>query len=180
MPKEYSLSNIDIDKIFKEMGEPKTEIFTYPELSNVRSIDELLDHKGRGIMLFLHTPKSGHWIGIVKKGNTLEVYDSYGVKPDNQQDEIGADYETQKQLGQDAPLLHEIAKRNGYTILYNKDKLQPMINGVNTCGRHAVMRVLFSDESLQNYKKKLRETAKRNGMSVDDLVYKITEKILGK
>lgn len=178
--KEYSLSNFDFDKILNGLGEPTTKIFLYPELRNVRYIDELLDHNGRAIMLFLHTPNSGHWISILKKGNTIEFFDSYGYKPDTQQEKIGVDKEKQKELGQDGKLLYELAKKNGYKIIYNKKQNQSKKDGVNTCGRHSLMRILFHELSLKEYNKMMREISKKHNINIDDIVTVYTSKILGK
>lgn len=180
MNKTYALSDEDINTTLRGLGDQATKIFTYPELAGVRSIDELLDHKGRAIMLFLHTPNSGHWISLIKKGNVLEVFDSYGIKPDYQQDKIGADKATQEELGQDHPLLHNLAERNGYTLKYNKERVQPLSDNINTCGRHAVMRIVFSDKSIPEYKRIMKQVAKKLRMSFDDAVTHITQNVLGK
>lgn len=180
MDKSYALSNDDINELLTGLGDQQTKIFTYPELANVKSIDELLDHKGRAIMLFLHTPNSGHWISIIKKGNVLEVFDSYGIKPDYQHDKIGVPKEQQEELGQGHPLLHNLAKQNGYILKYNREKVQPLNNDVNTCGRHAVMRIVFSNMSLKDYKKMIKQIANRMNMSYDDVIMIITKNVLGK
>ena len=60
--KDYSLSDDDFNKIL----EPDTNIFTYPQLKNVRHIDEIFDRKGRAIMLYLtENTHSCHWISLI-------------------------------------------------------------------------------------------------------------------
>lgn len=179
--KEYPLSNFDIQEFLKDIGEPITKIFTYPELKNARHIDEMLDRHGRAIMLFLTEGDSkGHWIAILRRGNTIELYDPYGYKPDTQHVKLGGKMSDMKRWGQDAPLFSDLVKRGGYRLIWNKRQRQPVSSDVNTCGRHSVMRLLFSHLPLDKYDKMLDTITKKTGVKPDDLVAYVTGEILEK
>lgn len=173
--KEYALSDTDIQEVLKDMGEPVTKIFKYPELGNVYHIDELLDRHGRAIMLFLTEGEDrGHWISLLKKGDTIELFDPYGYAPDTQQVKLGGSKEDMIEWGQDSPLLKDLVKRNGYKLVWNNKQRQPLSPDTNTCGRHSVMRLLFHKLSLPEYQKLIDKTVSSSGVSADDLATYLT------
>lgn len=174
--KQYSLSNTDIEDLIG-----KTNIFTYPELENIRHIDELF-RKGKNgvetaIMLYLtDSDNVGHWIGLIKKGNTIEMYDPYGNKPEKLNKEVGGNMNYK----QDPKLLRDKVEESGYNLIHNSNQHQPISPNINTCGRHAVMRVMFGKLSLDEYHKKINKIAKDNGVSIDDIATALTYDFLGK
>lgn len=174
--KEYPLSNFDIQEIF----EPDTRIFTYPQLAEVRNIDELLDRHGRAIMLYLtESPTSGHWIGILRHGDVIELYDPYGKPIEKQGESLGSGKGDSK-WGQDGDLFTDLVKRSGYGLVWNDKQRQPISENINTCGRHAVLRLLFHKYPLEEYNKILDTIKKKTGVSADDLATFMTANILGK
>jgi hypothetical protein len=174
--KEYPLGNDDINALFKSLNIQPTNIFTTKELLNVNNIDELLDINGKAIMLYLtENETTGHWISILRKGNTIEVYDPYGNNPLNFEDNLYA----KKGLNPNMNLLIELIKKSGYKIIYNKHKHQKMNPSVNTCGRLAVLRLLSSDLDLNDYNKIIKKIT-GNGINMDDIATGITYNIIGK
>lgn len=174
--KNYALSNTDIENIIG-----KTNIFTYPELENIRHIDEVFKRGKNGIdtaiMLFLtDDDKTGHWIGLIKKGNTIEMYDPYGNKPEKLNKEVGG----RMNYKQDPHLLREKVEESGYHLIHNSKQVQPISPNINTCGRHAVMRVMMGHLPLDEYNKKIINIAKQNGVSVDDIATALTYDFIGK
>ena len=174
--KEYALSNSDIENLIG-----KTNIFTYPELENIRHIDEVF-RKGKNgvetaIMLYLtDDDKTGHWIALIKKGNTIEMYDPYGNKPEKLNKEVGGAMNSSQKMG----LLREKVENSGYNLIHNSKQVQPISPDINTCGRHAVMRVMFGHLPLDEYHKKINKLTKENGVSIDDLATALTFDFLGK
>jgi hypothetical protein len=175
--KEYPLSNFDINDIL----EPDTKIFTYPQVKDTRNIDELLDSKGRALMLFLtESPTTGHWIGVLRRGDTIELYDPYGKSIHEQEKHLGSGSNEIKQWGQDSEDFTDLVKRSGYRLKWNNRQRQPLSKDTNTCGRHAVLRLLFYKKSLEEYNKLLDTIKKEYGISADDLVSYMTAELLGK
>lgn len=174
--KEYPLGNDDLKQLY-----PHTKIFTYPELEHMHSIDEAFythpNGVGTAIMLFLTDADNvGHWIGLIKRGNQIEMYDPYGNKPEMLEENVGG----RMNYKQDDTYLREKVQDSGYSLISNGDQHQPESNDINTCGRHVVMRLLFADLPLKEYQRKIKELAKQNGMSVDTLVTLMTADKLGK
>jgi hypothetical protein len=146
--KERSLTDDDFEKAID------TNIFTYPYLENVRDIEEVFDEEGRALMLFLtESESSGHWIALLKKGKIIEFFDPYGIGPDEQRKWLTED--KLEELGQDTPLLTNLlrkAKAEGYKIIINRHRFQKDKDDINTCGRHALTRLIFKKLSLPQYK----------------------------
>ena len=174
--KEYPLGNDDINALFKSLNIQPTNIFTTKELNNVRNIDELLDNNGKAIMLFLtENDTTGHWVSILRKGNTIEIYDPYGNNPLDFESKLNA----KEGLNPNMNLLIELIKNSGYKMIYNKHKHQKMNPSVNTCGRLAVLRLLSSDLDLNEYNERIKKII-GSGVNMDDVATGITYNIIGK
>jgi len=169
--KYYALSDADIQHAL----DPDTNIFTYPYLENVKHIDEVFDEQGRAMMLFLtKSQNAGHWIALIKKGNTIEFFDPYGTPPDGQKK-----WMTKRQLielDQDKPLLTNLLKSSGYKITYNKVPYQKDRDDINTCGRHAITRLLLKDLTPEEYKNLVFSSK----VSPDEFVSLLTADIIKK
>lgn len=175
--KEYPLSNDDLKHLL-----PHTKIFTYPELEGLRSIDEIFHfHKkgdiGTAIMLYLTDSENvGHWVGLIKRGNQVEMYDPYGNPPEKLNQEVGGAMNGK----QDPTLLRRKVEESGYKLISNPKQVQPVSMDINTCGRHVAMRLLFGKFPLREYNQKVSQLAKQNGKSIDDLATVLTASVLGK
>ena len=172
--RNYALSDEDIRKL---LG-PDIAIHTYDQLKNMKSVDELFDSKGRGILLYQNqSPTAGHWNALLRKKKGIEVFDSYGEKPDKQLDEI--DEDLKEQTNQDAPYLTRLLKGSGLPIYYNPHQYQHDGSDINSCGRWAVARCIYGNKSNEEFKK-IVDTANKRGMSNDDFVCALTMNWLGK
>ena len=167
--KSYPLSEDDIQHNLDE----NTNIFTYPELHNMSHIDEIFDRNGRAIMLFMLGENFGHWIAITKHGNTIELYDPYGIPADKQDDELGGTKKFNREMGQDMDLFKKMVKDAGYKLVSNKKKVQDETRGINTCGRHSVVRLLFSHLNLKQYNEMMSKI-KQSGKNLDEFVTVLT------
>jgi len=176
--KSYSLSDGDIQAILN----PDTKIHTYDQLYKITHFDELLDNLGRCIILYLtESGTSGHWVGLIKKGNIIEFFDPYGNFPDTQNEALNVPDSINEQFGQNHPRLLELIGKAGYGLVYNNKPLQKEDMNIATCGRHTTMRLLFYKLSLEQYYK-LMETLKKtkNIKSIDDVVTKFTNEFINK
>jgi hypothetical protein len=173
--KSYALSNFDIKEVMP------TNIFTYPHLQDVKHIDEVLDHDGRAIVLYLtDNEQTGHWVSLIKRDGNIEIFDPYGFAPDTQGKNLGVGAGNLKRFGQDRPLLTNLIKASGYGIKYNSKRVQPFTPSIATCGRHALMRLLASHLPLDEYNKRLMKISKDAGVSPDDIATVLTAELLGK
>lgn len=149
----YSLSDEDIQKV---MGGVK--LFKYPELNRMSHIDEAFDSKGRAMMLYLtEDANTGHWVCMIKHGNTIEYFDPYGgYKPDSERKWLSP--EKLQALGQAEPTLSRLIHEGGYKVISNPYHFQKEGGDVNTCGRHCCSRLLFSHLPLKEYKNMITES----------------------
>jgi hypothetical protein len=176
--KDYALSSDDIRELI-----PHTNIFTYPHLDSVSHIDEVLDGKGRAIMLWLtEDENTGHWVAIIRRGKTIEVYDAYGKKPDSTSfiNNLGNTPEDLERFNQDQPLLTKLIKDSGYKLQYNSKQVQPNGSGINTCGRHSVMRLMLHHLPLDRYNSLLKRIETETGVRPDDLATAFIADAIGK
>ena len=163
--KDYPLSDSDIRKILGN----DISIVTYPELAKMKSIDDIFDDKGRCILLYLtSSPTSGHWVCLLNKKRGIEFFDPYGEAPEEAKD--SADPSLLAQLDQKQPYLTALMRKSGRPVFYNTYPFQVDKKGVNTCGRHAVVRCLYAPYSLQKYK----SVIKSSGLSPDNFVSGVT------
>lgn len=168
--KAYPLSNTDILELIDL--EP-SNILTLPELLEVDNIDEKLDRNGRAIVLYLTENEStGHWIALLKKNNIVEIYDPYGFNLKNWDKDLAGGND---KFDQDPNELINLINQSGYKYTYNKTKNQQINPNINTCGRHAVMRLLFHKYSLPQYQKVLKMIKNKYGINADDLATGLTE-----
>jgi hypothetical protein len=173
--KSYPLGNDDLlDLIDLE----PSNIFTTHQLTEHNNIDELLDRKGRGIMLFLtENDKTGHWIGLLRKGNTLEIFDPYGNKPREWEKKLNSI----KGLNPPIETLENLIKGSGYKIKINNVKHQPINNSSSsTCGKHTALRLILNKLSLEEYNKFMKDIKKNIGISSEDLVNAFSLSEIGK
>jgi len=140
---------ISDDDLIRYLGdEVKDKIVKYADLSNYKTINELLpklnDYR---IILIESEHNSGHWVCLLKyKINdkpVIEYFNSYGMK-------MGTDLNfisslMNRLLGQgknDLDKLLDTAK-DDIEIIYNKKRFQSNNNKVNTCGRWVLLRVIM-------------------------------------
>jgi hypothetical protein len=160
----YSLSNFDIDKYLNK----KSNIILYKDLKKYKSIDDALGHDGYFILLYETRERYGHWTIIIKlDDNTIEHFDSYGLKPD---DELNYIKPLFKIINNIIPYLSWLFINSKYKIEYNNYQLQSMQKGINTCGRHILMRLKYRKYNIDQYKKFLDRLLKKYNIDNYDLL----------
>jgi hypothetical protein len=174
--KAYPLSNQDIQDILA----PDTEIHIYPDFASMSSIDEAFDKLGRCIFLFLTESKSaGHWLCMIKRGDTIEYWDSYGKPPEEQRNWLSQ--EELDALNEGEPYLMNLLEQSGYKVYYNTHKYQKESSKDNECGRWVVARLVCKDISNDEFLKLVKKGMKENNLqSEDDWVSAFIYDILGK
>jgi len=179
MVKAEFLSNDDIQHILH----PDTNIFIYPFLHQVRHIDEILDKKNRAIMLYLtENENTGHWISIIKRGKEIEFYDSYGNSPVELSKGLNMPHDLDISLNKDTNCKRfiQLVKDAGYELAYNPIPHQPDDIDNGTCGRHAVLRTIFSSMRMDKYNEFIQSFSKKFNVDVDTLISGMTYHMIGK
>jgi hypothetical protein len=185
--KAYALTNDDIQKVL----EPETRILTYPQFGTMRHIDDAFDSLGRCIFLFLtESESSGHWICMwkgadksssgagrsrpAKKGKTIHYWDSYGMPPGGSRSWLTP--EKLAELNESEPYLEHLLANSGYRVVVNRNKYQKEKDGISTCGRWCLTRLVMKDHDERTFK----QLIKQSKMAPDDFVAVFVADMLGK
>lgn len=169
--KTYSISDVD----FQDALGVKPFLY-YPDLQHLTNADQLFDKQGRCAILFLTTSLyHGHWTCLMKRGDTIEYWDSYGG--------YGADGERKwlshkelVNLHEDQPLLSNLLRNTKYNILYNPFPYQSHSPQTNTCGKHCITRLYYKELKEPHYHKMIRDSGKTADQFVIDFVYSLIGK----
>jgi len=171
--KSYALSDSDMKKVI-----PTLRIISYPELLKANTIDDVLDEKGRLMLLYLtENQNTGHWVCLLKRRgtNVLEYFDPYGgYGPDGESKWLSPD--ELEEFGQDTKHLSKLIRASPYKLVINKTAFQKDKTDNNTCGRHCLARLYFKHLSLPEYTKMV----KGSGVSPDDFVSGFTYNLIGR
>ena len=169
------ITDADFAKYFSDAPE---KILKYSQLADIKDIDELLPNdKDYRVILTESKRNEGHWCCIMKYTDSegkkwIEWFDSYSGKPDSELKFIPEPIK--KMLGQDKNYLSRILKtvKPPYNILYNATKYQKLKDGINTCGRWCIARLLFFHigYSLKDFKDFVKESSKLQGGKPYDIL----------
>ena len=170
---ETNITDLDLNRYFPETKSDNHHVIKYSELADVKSIYDLLpkDMTYKIILIEEQTNK-GHWVCILRYGRTIEAFDSYSGTIDNELKYIP---ELMKRiLGEDkkhlSRLLKEVKDRQ---VIYFKKRLQKLQDGINTCGRWVILRILMMKEffyTLQDFLDFIQKSVEETGMTTDELV----------
>ena len=169
--KEYALSDDDINKIL----EPDTKVQPYRVLDKMSHIDEVFGVLNRAVLLYSTTSQNeGHWVGMIKKGDRIEFFDSYGFKPDTQQTKLG-NHINNKAYEQHDNDLTRLLKESGYKVYYNTHPFQDIHKPeIATCGRWVALRLHYYKKTLNAF----YNMVKNSKMNPDDWVTVQTNHLL--
>ena len=156
------------NQIIKELGPPSEDVLLYKDLHKYDSIDELFLEDNLRIILIESSPSYGHWISLIKDGDTYIHFDSYGREPDYWVQFLKPFYRTL--LGDDPAEVKRLSR--GRKLVWNKVKLQGKDS--STCGR---WQVAWAEAYNMGYSLKqfLAFLKKNKTTTYDDLVIKLVE-----
>jgi hypothetical protein len=150
------------------------DIITYSQLDDYKTIEELLpnnyDYK---IILIEESKNNGHWVLLTRYGNVIEYFNSYGAAPSYEIDLL--DNQRNIELDQDDKYLNKLLTLglDKFKIIYNKKRFQKLEDGINTCGRHCILRLLMLlnfKMDLERYIEYMENLKKKFKMDYDQLV----------
>lgn len=170
----YSLSDSDIQKMI-----PTLKIVSYPTLLESNSIDDVLDDKGRLMLLYLtEDSMTGHWVCLLKlrNSNIIEYFDPYGNYEPDDESEWVKDKSMLKEFKENTKHLTKLLKNSDYEIKSNAYPFQKEQMNMNTCGRHCTTRLYFKHLDLPKY----IELVQSSGLEPDDFVSAFTFNLIGK
>jgi hypothetical protein len=166
--KDIALSNSDIIKLL----DGKTSIVLYPDLHKYSSIDELLGEYQNCIVLYESRKGYGHWTAMIKKGDAIEFFNSYGGEVDASLELINPEFRVKS--NQVEPYLKMLMYDSPYELNYNEFRFQKKGRNIRTCGRHCIVRVLCRDMNIYQYKDFLDQLCDLFGTDYDGIVTILT------
>ena len=170
----YALSDTDIQTL---LSPNTTNIISYPDLVNVNDINDIFDGLGRCVVFIPLSESFGHWCCLIKRSNSIEWFDPYSIKPDEEKKWINE--QVLKRLHEDQPYLTNLLKdayHKGVKILYNPYKWQADKANVSDCGRFVAWRCMNYNKTL----KQLNTIISKSKLTPDEYVTNVTYNKLGK
>ena len=155
-------------------------IILFSDLDDYSSIDQLLPRdKSFVIILLENKPSSGHWMSLLRYGNTREFFNSYGMKPTAELSLIPE--AMNKRLEQEPSQILDLLNggvRDNKEIIYSKTKFQKVGSDVGTCGKWCILRCLMLknfDMNLQDFNEFIKKMKRKYKLSGDQLVSLLIE-----
>lgn len=153
------------------------KVIKYSDLANYNTINDLLPNdKDFRIILVESSVNCGHWVAVMKYGDILEYFNSYGTQMEYDFKFIPT--MVKHLLGQGGNILTKLLKTKDpeQKIYYNKKKCQEINDNVNTCGRWVTARILAMlvgyelDDFINKVEEKVEETGKPPDILVCDWI----------
>ena len=162
------LSDADLKHILGD----NLKIVRYSDLSRDSSIDTLLpESKDYCIILIEEEQDSGHWVALLKYGNTIEFFDPYGNKWDTELSWIPM--EKRQQLGETQKYLSGLLERSNLKHIHSPFHFEKTSNTVNTCGSHCAhrtYRLKHDNMDLNAYYSYMQDAEEKFRASADEVV----------
>ena len=154
---------------------PNARVFTYKELADVSSIEELLPKpKDYFFLLYEHSPNVGHFVVVnryIDNGrDTICFFCSYGSKIDAPL--YWNSPATNAKLGQSKPYLSELLRKSGKKLQYNNVQYQSKQSPVATCGAFATLWIkanLRDNMNLRDFHDWITEIKNETGLTYDNI-----------
>lgn len=163
MNKIMPLSDKDI------LNNINTRILTYTDLQKYNDLDDVLINNSLILMYECKKRKNsisnGHWVLILKRKNTYEYFDSFGLLPDK----ALLILKNKNKIKLTKLLKNKLI--NNYKIDYNNIKLQSI--KAETCGYYCCCRVILQHLSFKQF---LNILNKQYGDNYDDKIIKLYNK----
>ena len=165
----YAISNVDI-----AMYLDNPNIVKYSDLVNFDSIDSLFDGYSYVILLIESGRNKGHWVSLLRYNNCIEQFDSYGSTIDNELKYISE--KNKEKLGETDHFLTNLLKKSKYEIIVNEHKFQSESEGIDTCGKFVLLRILMflcADLRLPEFVEFVKKGAKKLKVNNDGFVCRL-------
>ena len=165
-------SSLGFDDLYRlwskhPLASGKIHVVDYKDIIKSDKLDDYL--KDRGIVIFYPSTQSyGHYVALLKKGDTVYFYDSYGGKPDIDQKRFSRAPREMLYPEEANTLIKHFLKSN-YKIDFSQHKHQAP-PPVATCGRHALFRLLMNELSNDQFHVLLINLGKQMKRTPDEVV----------
>lgn len=180
----YMISGSDIKNIF-----PEAKLIPYNNLkhfnpSNYKKIFDNGKLPNFSFILYESDEEQGkligHWVLIIDYGNTIEVFDPYGEDLEEQYDEYQGKIDKHLKQKPYLEILMKKLKKLGKKIVVNPYKFQKESPDINTCGKWCIIRAIFENLNINQFKDIIKYGMKKSGLSSDELIGGVFYKNFGK
>ena len=122
---------------------PNCKMIEYNDLADYNEITDLLTKPIDFVIILIETTADnvGHWVCILRYGNTIEFFNSYAEAPDVQKNTLISKAKN-IEFNQTQNYLTNLLVKSDFNIIYNKLQLQKYSNNSATCGRFVCARLL--------------------------------------
>lgn len=155
-----SLINIPLSADQVADAIPGVSVLKYGELCQIGTLPLPL------VVLYETQENYGHWVAILRTPEGIEHFDSYGIVPDNELKWINPQFRARS--GQDVKCLLQMLYDTREPINYSTHRLQGKDS--STCGRWAILRILFSHLGTDAFARAVRAVSKKLHVTPDELV----------
>jgi hypothetical protein len=156
---------------------PKAKIYRYGDIRRFNSIDEMLPKdKDYCFILYEHSPRSGHWVALMKnkKKMTFEYFEPYATDGGRIDAPLKwTPKERRIALGSNEPWLTYLAHKCPYEVIINPYDFQLKDNNIATCGRWCCFRLstFFNNKlTINEFAELLRGIKRGSGWTFDQIV----------
>lgn len=141
-------------------------ILLYDDLAKVRRVEDILSENNNEACLVLvrSGENVGHWIILLKEGDVVTFFDSYGGFIDDQLGYSPIRY---------YPHMSRLLSEYDGEVQYNPYQLQRFGNKISTCGRWCAYYARNRDMHIDDFVKVMKKY-KKNGIDLDKLVTVLT------
>ena len=160
---------------------PNCKMIEYNDLADYNEITDLLTKPIDYVIILIETTADnvGHWVTVLKYGNTIEFFNSYAEAPDVQKNTLISKAKN-IEFGQTQNYLTNLLVKSNFDIIYNKLQLQKYSNGSTTCGRWVTLRILCLLNHNMDLKRFLEfiidlKSKFKNKMSYDEIVCELIQ-----
>lgn len=130
-------------------------IMAYEDLEGLTNLSQVFGQYTAVALLYQTGRNFGHWVTLLNRGGRqLEFYDPYGLKVDEELN-INNEFHLRIHNGVITPHLSALIQKGGWDVVSNSDRVQKMLEDVNTCGRYCALRVKFRALSMKEFNKML-------------------------
>ena len=167
----YMVSDTDFSKYLG--ADASSKILKYADLANYQTIYDLIPNVNDYKIILTESQKNvGHWCALLRYNNTLEWWDSYGVRPDGELQFIPA--KIKQELGETQHHLTRLinTSNRGEKVIYNHKKIQILKDGINTCGKWTIARIkaFLNGFDLKHFQDFIEDECNETGKPADVVV----------
>jgi hypothetical protein len=137
------------DKDIKNKLNNKARVIKYSDLYNYKTIEDALGPYKTLVILYETSDNFGHWVCVYLYNNILWFFDSYGLWPDDELTYIDPRFRIKNYEQFD--YLSILLGISDYEVDYNNFQLQLEDEGINTCGRWCVARIINKDLTTDEF-----------------------------